>query len=64
MTTLVGRDSEVFAMAVELYCRHALCGEPACLVRANAAGVVRAAGLDPSLFNPPQSLPAWCMQTV
>jgi len=53
---------------VDLTFRHrpadALCGEPACLVRANAAGVVRAAGLDPSLFNPPQSLPAWCMQTV
>jgi hypothetical protein len=71
MTTLLSQYSAVFGLAVDLYIRHVPnqqgrcnCGRFRCLIKANAASVIQAAGIDPRIFDPQCSSPAWCMTTV
>jgi hypothetical protein len=64
MTLPLSRHSAVFDLAVELYQWHTpdrwgrcACRVPRCPVRIRAAGVIRAAGLDPHRFDPPRPEP-------
>jgi len=59
-TPFLGQHSAVFTMAAEIYQRHTLdpsgrcgcCGGRPCPVRHNCATVIRAAGIDPAVFEP------------
>jgi hypothetical protein len=62
---LLNRDSAIFGLAVELYQWHTTdrwgrcaCGTPRCPVRVRAAGVIRAAGLEPTTFDAPEPTPS------
>lgn len=65
MPTAVSRDSQLFALAVELYLRHqpaanslcVRCGVPGCIVRERAARVMAAGGVHPALYDPPPRRP-------
>jgi hypothetical protein len=60
MRAIVSRESQLFALAVELYLRHQpgadglriRCDVPGCIVRQRAAYVMAAAGVDPALYDP------------
>jgi hypothetical protein len=71
---LLSRASAVYRLAVEQYVGHsprpfadrcAKCGARQCPVRAHAADVIAAAGINPARFDPPPRRPAathWARQ--
>jgi hypothetical protein len=75
MHAIVGRDSLLFMLAVELYLRHhpaadercIRCRSDGCATRQRSAFVIAAARVDPALYDPPPRRPdttRWARQST